>query len=758
MKTHILGFPSIGKFRELKQALESFWKGELSEEALFEKSVELKKRHWSVQKNAGLDYVVTGDFSLYDRALDLTFAIGAIAPRFAPLANANALERYFAMARGDAKRNIAAMEMTKWFDTNYHYIAPEINASAQWTPNAHPIVEDTRLAKSLGFNPKPALIGPFTYLTLARSIGEADKYSTLDRLVEFYAALIKTLSDSSDLVQIEEPILCAETLPSRAAKRFGEVYATLKAAAGGKAKLALTTYFGSLGDHLERAAQSGCDYLHIDLARGEAQLDDVLRSLPNETALSLGLVNGRNIWKTDYSKALKLIEKAVSKLGEDRVAIASSCSLAHCPVDLDEERALPKSIKDRMAFAAQKCAEITELRDIFVRGDKAALAANQAAFENAAKEADIYNAAVRDRAAKVTPDMLNRRSPYEKRREAQSVLNLPLLPTTTIGSFPQTAAIRKVRLAYKKGEVSEAEYIAAIKRETQDCVEKQERLGLDVFAHGESERNDMVEYFGQQLGGFCFTQNGWVQSYGSRCVKPPVIYGDVYRKAPMTIDWITYAQSLTKKPMKGMLTGPITILCWSFVREDLERSEVCKQIALAIRDEVLDLEKAGVRVIQIDEAALREGMPLNANDAQQYLRWAIDSFRLAASGVEDKTQIHTHMCYSEFNSILEWIAKMDADVISIESSRSGMALLSAFADFNYPSEVGPGVYDIHSPRVPSIEEIAELLRKALLHIPKERLWVNPDCGLKTRGWEEAYNSLENMVAAAKIVRAELSRA
>ncbi|MDR1451918.1 MAG: 5-methyltetrahydropteroyltriglutamate--homocysteine S-methyltransferase [Helicobacteraceae bacterium] len=753
MLTHILGFPSIGKNRELKQALESFWKGELSDETLISKSDDLKKRHWDIQKNAGLDYVVTGDFSLYDRMHDLTFAIGAIPLRFAPLADGGILERYFAMARGDAKRNVAAMEMTKWFDTNYHYIAPEIDGAAQWTPSKRPIVDDTRFARSLGFNPKPALIGPFTYLALAKDGG--DKYSKLDSLAEFYVDLIKELSNISDLIQIEEPILCAELLPNEAAERFGEIYAALNAAAD-KTKLALTTYFGSLGRNLDLAAQSNCALLHIDLFRGEAQFDEILASLPNETSLSLGLVNGRNIWKTDYAKALKLIEKAVLKLGANRVALGSSCSLAHSPVDLNEENALPKSVKDRMAFAAQKCAEIAELRDIFERGDKAALAANQAVFENAAKEADIYNVSVRERAAKVTPDMLERKSPYAKRREAQKTLNLPLLPTTTIGSFPQTAAIRKVRLTYKKGEISEAEYVAAIKRETKDCVDKQERLGLDVFAHGESERNDMVEYFGQQLGGFCFTQNGWVQSYGSRCVKPPVIYGDVYRKAPMTINWITYAQSLTKKPMKGMLTGPITILCWSFVREDLGRSEVCKQIALAIRDEVLDLEKAGVKIIQIDEAALREGMPLKAIDAQIYLKWATDSFRLASSGVKNETQIHTHMCYSEFNSILEWIAKMDADVVSIESSRSKMSLLDAFEKREYQNEVGPGVYDIHSPRVPSTGEIAELIRKALRYIPKDRLWINPDCGLKTRGWDEAYQSLENMVAAAKQTREELS--
>ncbi|MDR2033203.1 MAG: 5-methyltetrahydropteroyltriglutamate--homocysteine S-methyltransferase [Helicobacteraceae bacterium] len=753
MKTHILGFPSIGKQRELKQALESYWKGELSEKSLLESCEQLKLRHWNIQKEAGLDYVVTGDFSLYDRMLDVTFAIGAIPPRFKR--DESRLKLYFSLARGDAGRNISAMDMTKWFNTNYHYIVPEIGEE-EWVANEHPIVEDTLLAKKNGFNPKPALIGPFTWLALSKAQNGADKYKRLDQVVSTYAKLLETLRDHCDYIQIEEPILCAEPTPKEVSDRFAEIYAKLNAACGG-AKLILTTYFGTLGQNIPLALNADCGVLHIDLVNGKEQLENILPSFPKEKSLSLGLINGRNIWKSDYSKAAKLVEQAVRVLGGDRVLLSSSCSLAHCPTDLAEETALPEHIKNRMAFAVQKCAEISSLRDIIKRGDTAALEKNAAQLLEAAKLPDIFVSSVRDRVKAIEPSMLSRKSAYPARRAAQKWLNLPPLPTTTIGSFPQTAAIRKTRLSYKRGEITHDEYIAAIRSEIKVCVEKQEKLGLDVLVHGECERNDMTEYFGAQLGGFCFTQNGWVQSYGSRCVKPPVIYGDVYRKAPMTIDWISYAQSLSSKPLKGMLTGPVTMLCWSFARDDLEPSETCKQIALAIRDEVQDLEKAGIRVIQIDEAALREGMPLSVEQAQKYLQWATDSFRLAASGVEDKTQIHTHMCYSEFNSIFAWIAKMDADVISIESSRSGMELLNAFADFRYQNEIGPGVYDIHSPRVPTQEEMAELLRKALKHIPKEQLWVNPDCGLKTRQWEEAYPSLENMVAAAKQIRAELNK-
>lgn len=764
MRTHILGFPSIGKHRELKQTLESFWKGGITADSLLETSTDLKKRNWETEKDAGLGYVTTGDFSLYDRMLDITCMLGAVPARFAPCLEDNPLDRYFALARGDAGRNIPAMEMTKWFDTNYHYIVPEISADLPWQAQEHPVVADTRLARELGYSPKPAIIGPFTWLALAKAQQGFDKWSCLKTVTQAYEKLLQELAPLSACIQIEEPVLCTELLPDEVAGQFCDVYATLNAASAGR--LMLTTYFGPLSGNLDLAVRSGCAALHIDLVRGRDQLDTVLKALPSAMSLSLGLVNGRNVWKTDYAKAISLIRHAVSALGSSRVLIGSSCSLLHSPVDLTEETDLPEHIKLRMAFAVQKCSELADLCDIAEAEVDALhgivdpectrkIQENAAVLKAAAEHQDSCIRSVRERAASVTEADLKRTSAYPERRKAQAWLSLPLLPTTTIGSFPQTVAIRKTRLDFKKGNISKDEYVAAIRKEIKTCIEKQEALGLDVLVHGEAERNDMVEYFGQQLGGFCFTKNGWVQSYGSRCVKPPVIYGDVYRRHPMTTDWILYAQSLTKKPVKGMLTGPVTILCWSFVRDDLDRSAVCRQIALAIRDEVQDLEKAGVRIIQIDEAALREGMPLTKAEAETYLRWAVDCFRLTASGVADSTQIHTHMCYSEFNAILPWIARMDADVISIESSRSGMELLDAFTKFRYQAEVGPGVYDIHSPRIPSAEEMKDLLERALKYIPKEQLWVNPDCGLKTRQWDEAYPSLKNMVTAALAVRASL---
>lgn len=754
MKTHILGFPSIGRQRELKQALESFWGGTRSAQSLIEVANDLKKRHWRIQRDAGLAYVTTGDFSLYDRMLDITCMLGAVPARFAADKADSPLERYFSLARGDALRNIPPLEMTKWFDTNYHYLVPEFEGDAPWQEGKHPVLADTLLARDLGFAPKPAMIGPFTWLTLAKSRHEAHKWSRLESIVLVYANLLASLAPLCDSIQIEEPVLSTELLPPAAVRRFTEIYAGLNAACGNR--LMLTTYFGPLEKNLALAVDSGCAVLHVDMVRGRDELGKIMAAIPDNMALSLGAVNGRNIWKTDFARILPCIAQARAALGSERILVGSSCSLLHSPVDLEAETALPDHIRHRMAFAVQKCAEVATLGKIAEQATSEGLQNIAADPHDAAAHPDQYIEAVRQQVAAVTPSQLHRQSGYPARKKAQGWLALPPLPTTTIGSFPQTAEIRKTRRDFKNGSINEAAYTAAMQNEIRQCIEKQEQLGLDVLVHGEAERNDMVEYFGQQLGGFCFTQNGWVQSYGSRCVKPPVIYGDVYRKKPMTVAWIRYAQSLTQKPVKGMLTGPVTILCWSFVRDDLPRAEVCKQIALAIRDEVLDLEKAGVRIIQIDEAALREGMPLTRAAAEDYLHWAVEAFRLATSSVADSTQIHTHMCYSEFNAILPWIAQMDADVISIESSRSGMELLEAFDRFNYANEVGPGVYDIHSPRVPSTEEMVELLHRALRHIPAEKLWVNPDCGLKTRLWDEAYPSLKNMVEAAKTVRATLA--
>ena len=754
MKTHILGFPSIGRQRELKQALESFWNGSHSAQSLIAIASDLKKQHWRIQRDAGLDYVSTGDFSFYDRMLDITCMLGALPARFAAGKGDCQLDRYFSLARGDALRNVAPMEMTKWFDTNYHYLVPEITDNGPWQPGEHPALADTLLARDLGFAPKPALIGPFTWLALAKSQDEALKWSRLDGIALVYADLLALLAPLCDIIQIEEPVLSTALLPPAAAMHFNEIYAGLNTASGNK--LMLTTYFGPLEQNIALAVHSGCAALHVDMVRGRDELDKILADIPENMALSLGVVNGRNIWKADFTQILPCMEQAAAALGRKRIMLGSSCSLLHSPVDLEAETAMPEHIRSRMAFAVQKCAEVASLGKFTKQAIPQKVLCSAAAQHDAAAHPDLYIEAVRQRAAAVNAEQLCRLSCYPDRKNAQSGPALPPLPTTTIGSFPQTAEIRNTRRDFKNGTISEAVYTAAMQNEIRQCIEKQEKLGLDVLVHGEAERNDMVEYFGQQLGGFCFTQNGWVQSYGSRCVKPPVIYGDVYRKQPMTVHWICYAQSLTQKPVKGMLTGPVTILCWSFVRDDLPRAEVCKQIALAIRDEVLDLERAGVRIIQIDEAALREGMPLTRVAADDYLRWAVEAFRLSTSGVADSTQIHTHMCYSEFNAILPWIAQMDADVISIESSRSGMELLGAFDRFNYANEVGPGVYDIHSPRVPSTEEMVELLHRALKHIPQSRLWVNPDCGLKTRQWDEAYPSLKNMVEAAKIVRASLA--
>ncbi|MDR1613525.1 MAG: 5-methyltetrahydropteroyltriglutamate--homocysteine S-methyltransferase [Planctomycetota bacterium] len=752
METHILGFPRIGKNRELKFAQEAYWRGTMAADELAAAARELKRRHWRIQRDANLDYVAVGDFSLYDQMLDATLMVGAIPERFSPLAGGPTPDLLFVMARGDAGHGIPALEMTKWFDANYHYLVPELSADPDFHPHPHPAVADAEQAKELGFTNKAVLIGPFTWLALAKGREGFDKWTLLPPVLDAYRKTLEQLAPHCAVIQLDEPILCTDWLPAGVLRRFASAYGGLKSAASG-ARLMLATYFGALGAAIPHALATGCDILHIDLKRGAEQLDAVLSALPPDMVLSLGVVDGRNVWKNNFSRTLPVIERAVAALGGNRVMLGTSCSLLHCPVDLDGEDALPEQVRARMAFAVQKCSELDALRRLAEGGDNGLLARNREAVEGAEAHPDTRREEVRKACAAVTAEMFRRASPIGERRAAQAWLKLPLFPATTIGSFPQTPDIRRVRRARKRGELSLRDYKDAIKKEIEGCIKKQEHLGLDVLVHGEAERNDMVEYFGEQLQGFSFTQNGWVQSYGSRCVKPPVIYGDVRREGPMTLEWSLYAQSLTEKPVKGMLTGPVTILAWSFVRDDLERSEVCKQIALAIRDEVADLERAGVRIIQIDEAALREGMPLTAEKAKTYLRWAVDSFRLASSGVKDSTQIHTHMCYSEFNAILAWIAEMDADVISIESSRSGMELLGAFDEFHYPGAVGPGVYDIHSPRVPPQGEILGLLEKALKHIDKNLLWVNPDCGLKTRQWAEVMPALENMMAATRKLRA-----
>ncbi len=770
MYSHILGFPRIGVRRELKKALEEYWAGPQDAAAgdrLRAIADGLKFRHWALQREAGLSAVTTGDYSLYDHVLDTTAMLGLIPERFSWEGGAVNLPLYFHMARGDAGNNIPAMEMTKWFDANYHYIVPELTPGQQPVLASRRVIDDTRLAAMAGFAPKPVLVGPITYLCLGKEYDGADRWALLPGMLAVYQQVLKELAPLCDWIQIDEPALCAD-LPPEAAAVFVSTYRELNRyvaeVPGGRAKLLLATYFGALEENLPLALESGCMGLHLDCVRGEAGILATAKRLPAGMTLSVGLVDGRNIWRTDLQKALETIRALHAVLGNERLQAASSCSLLHSPVDLSAETALDPQVRSWLAFAAQKCREVALLAQAAERGSPTTLRVQMELAENADAIASrrshplVTVPQVRQRAAGVTPQMLTRTSPYAARKPLQQAwLKLPLLPTTTIGSFPQTPQIRSARKNAAAGKLTPDEYRGFIREEIRMVIKRQEDLDLDVLVHGEPERNDMVEYFGQQLSGFAFTQNGWVQSYGSRCVKPPLIYGDVSRPQAMTVDWSTYAASLSQRPVKGMLTGPVTILCWSFVRDDLPRPEVCRQIGLAIRDEVLDLERAGVHIIQIDEAALREGMPLRKRERDAYLTWAVDAFRLAVSGVADATQIHTHMCYSEFNAIIDAIARMDADVISIESSRSKMELLDAFRNFEYPNEIGPGVYDIHSPRVPPVEEMTELLRRALKVVPPERLWVNPDCGLKTRGWPECLQALQNMVQAAKIVRAESAR-
>ncbi len=754
MHAHVLGFPRMGIDRELKWALEKYWRGEIAEADLAATADELKKRHWSVQADAGLDLVPVGDFSLYDHVLDTVAMLGAVPPRFGWDGGELGLKTYFHMARGDAENGIPAMEMTKWFDTNYHYIVPELAPDTAFAKTGSRLLEAVESARSMGLSPKPVLVGPLTFLLLAKEVDGCDRWAHLDGLVDAYCAIIRELDGLCAWIQLDEPILCTD-LDDRAKAAFSSAYARIREAAI-SSRLLLATYFGGLGDNLDTALALPVDGLHADLVRGPGQLAKLLDKLPPNMTLSLGLVDGRNIWKTNLDGVLRKVNAARQQVKPDRLMIGSSCSLLHCPVDATGETGLDPEIRQWMAFAVQKCAEIAALKQAGEgKGTPGLFAENKASLLARGAHRDVVDKAVRERVLAITPEMYDRNSPLAARAGVQHQrLNLPLFPTTTIGSYPQTPEIRRTRLRFRKGELSETEYVAAMRAEIAEVVARQEELGLDVLVHGEPERNDMVEYFGQQLKGFCFTQNGWVQSYGSRCVKPPVIYGDVSRPAPMTVDWAVYAQSLTDKPMKGMLTGPVTILCWSFVRNDIGRDEVCRQIALAMRDEVLDLEAAGIKAIQIDEAALREGMPIRRAEQADYLRWAVDCFRLTAGGVKDETQIHSHMCYSEFNAILSAIARMDADVISIEASRSKMELLDAFDADEYPADIGPGVYDIHSPRVPDEDEIHSLLRKALAVVPARRLWVNPDCGLKTRAWPETLASLDNMVKATRRLRQE----
>ena len=757
---HNLGFPRIGAKRELKFALESYWKGESSRDELKMLGAQLRQRHWESQ--AGLDLVPVGDFSFYDQVLDASFLLGNLPERVQGF-HGDELDNYFRVARGRSAKGledhsaccggVAAGEMTKWFDTNYHYIVPEFTADTQFKLDASRLLEQLAEAKAQGVKAKPVIIGPVTYLALGKAKDESNKLALLDRLLPVYVQLLDTLAKAGvEWVQIDEPILVTE-LDADWQQAFKTAYQQLKAAG---VKLLVATYFGQLLENAALAASLPVAGLHVDAINDRDGVDALLKLLGDEKVLSLGVINGRNIWKTDLTAVLDWVEPIAKQLG-DRLWIAPSCSLLHVPVDLDSEQKLDADVKSWLAFALQKLGELRVLGKALSQGRdavKAELAENLAALTARRNSPRVNNPAVKAAVARISAELGKRKSVYAQRASKQAeFLKLPAFPTTTIGSFPQTVEIRRARSEFKAGRLDENSYQAAMRAEIERSVREQEKLGLDVLVHGEAERNDMVEYFGEQLDGYAFSQFGWVQSYGSRCVKPPILFGDISRPQAMTVEWITYAQSLTQKPMKGMLTGPVTILNWSFVRDDQPRSASCLQLALAIREEVLDLEKAGVHVIQIDEAALREGLPLRKSQWQSYLDWAVESFRITANGVGDETQIHTHMCYSEFNDIISSIADMDADVITIETSRSDMELLEAFENFQYPNEIGPGVYDIHSPNIPTEQHIVNLMKKAAERVPAERLWVNPDCGLKTRQWAEVIPALTNMVAAAKALRA-----
>jgi 5-methyltetrahydropteroyltriglutamate--homocysteine methyltransferase len=756
-----LGFPRIGQKRELKIALERYWKGDLSAEDLRSTAAALRLRHWELQRAAGADVVPVNDFSFYDHVLDTAWLFGAIPQRYLDIAARDPLAGYFASARGLQSHGVDlhALEMTKWFDTNYHYLVPELRRDQTFQLYGDKPVAEFREAKAAGLDARPVLLGPVSFLLLSKTVDGSDRLELLDRLVTEYVRLLKRLKvEGATWVQLDEPCLVGDLdADDRAAYR--RAYAALANVEA--PNILLATYFGGLEDNLSLAMELPVQGLHVDAVRAPQWLDAVLDHLPDDRVLSLGIVDGRNIWRTDLHAALKTIKRVCSVINEKRLWLAPSCSLLHAPIDLREETTLDSSLRSWLAFAREKVEELRVLADA-QHGSSEALAAIAATREIVkARETSplTVNPQVKARLNKSAGDLQERRSTYAVRKNAQAqALNLPAFPTTTIGSFPQTADVRKARAAHRSGKLSSAHYEKFLRDETQNAVRIQEELGLDVLVHGEFERNDMVEYFGEQLDGFAFTKQGWVQSYGSRCVKPPIIYGDVSRSKPMTVQWARYAQSLTGKPMKGMLTGPVTILQWSFVRDDQPRETTCRQIALALRDEVCDLEAAGIRVIQIDEPALREGLPLRKRDWNDYLRWAVASFRITAGGVRDETQIHTHMCYAEFNDIIDAVAEMDADVVSIETSRSRMELLDAFAKHRYPNGIGPGVYDIHSPRIPNAEEMLDLLWKARDQLAADQLWVNPDCGLKTRGWPETTAALTAMVTAANLLRRQSSDA
>ncbi|ACT15088.1 MULTISPECIES: 5-methyltetrahydropteroyltriglutamate--homocysteine S-methyltransferase [Pectobacterium] len=746
---HTLGFPRVGLRRELKKAQESYWAGNATQEELLTVGRELRARHWQQQKDAGVDLLPVGDFAWYDHVLTTSLLLGNVPARHQNEDGSVDLDTLFRIGRGRAPTGqpAAAAEMTKWFNTNYHYMVPEFTKGQQFKLTWTQLLDEVDEALALGHKVKPVLLGPVTYLWLGKVKGEQfDRLSLLQDILPVYQQVLAELAKRGiEWVQIDEPALVLE-LPQAWLAAFKPAYDALQ----GQVKLLLTTYFDSVSQNLETIKVLPVQGLHVDLVHGKDDAATLSTQLPANWVLSLGAINGRNVWRADLSSWFERLQPLV---GTRDLWLGSSCSLLHSPIDLSVEVRLDDEVKSWFAFAIQKCAELSLLSQALNSGNGQALEAYSAPIRARRTSTRVNNAAVAQRLAAITAQDSQRQNVYSVRAEAQRErFNLPAWPTTTIGSFPQTTEIRGLRLDFKQGRLDSNNYRTGIAEHIKQAVIEQERLGLDVLVHGEAERNDMVEYFGEHLDGFIFTQNGWVQSYGSRCVKPPVIIGDVSRPEAITVEWAKYAQSLTDKPMKGMLTGPVTILCWSFPREDVTRETIAKQIALALRDEVADLEAAGIGIIQIDEPALREGLPLHRSDWDAYLAWAVDAFRLNAAVAKDDTQIHTHMCYCEFNDIMDSIAALDADVITIETSRSDMELLESFEEFEYPNEIGPGVYDIHSPNVPSVEWMEALLKKAAQRIPAERLWVNPDCGLKTRGWPETRQALANMVQAAQRLR------
>ncbi|PWV65546.1 5-methyltetrahydropteroyltriglutamate--homocysteine S-methyltransferase [Plasticicumulans acidivorans] len=757
--THTLGFPRIGARRELKFALERYWRGESDAAELRAVGRSLRRTHWQAQREAGLDLVAVGDFAWYDQVLQTLDWLGGLPTRFADAgADADPFVRLFACARGNAAQ--PAMELTKWFDTNYHYLVPELSAELRFDGEAVELLDWVCEAQALGLHAKPVLIGPLTLLRLAKVRGDsgalAQPLDWLPRLLPAYRRVLRALGELGvDWVQLDEPALALD-LDADWLAAYREAYAAL---AGHGPRLLLASYFGGIGEHAALLRELPIDGVHLDLVRAPGQLDGFLADWPQPRVLSAGIIDGRNIWRADLETLLAHLSPLHAALGE-RLWLAPSCSLLHVPVDLAHENTLPAALQGALAFAVQKLGELTTLARGLRDGREAVSAALLEASAGRAALAGLPNRRhplVEQRLAELDADAGERALPFaERAQRQQAVLGLPLLPTTTIGSFPQTAALRAARRDYREQRIGHLEYLERMRAEIREVITRQEALGLDVLVHGEPERNDMVEYFGELLGGVATSANGWVQSYGSRCVKPPLIYGDVYRREAMTVGWSRYAQSLSERPVKGMLTGPVTLWKWSFCRDDRDSATVMTQLALALREEVAELEAAGIRIVQIDEPAFREGLPLRAAARADWLAAAVLAFRIAAAGAGPATQIHTHMCYSEFNEILPAIAALDADVITIETARSDMELLEAFHDFHYPNAIGPGVYDIHSPRVPGSAAMLRLLRRAVELIPAERLWVNPDCGLKTRDWPEVDAALAQMVEAARTLRTELA--